>query len=99
MHFCPCTPARPTLKNAHAAVPNGERNGVIAQMGERLNGIQEVGSSILPGSTKLPNDYNALVGRPLGRPSPFSLHCNNCATFGSLRRTDLRLACTAYGRL
>ena len=26
--------------------------GVIAQMGERLNGIQEVGSSILPGSTK-----------------------------------------------
>ena len=26
-------------------------NGVIAQMGERLNGIQEVGSSILPGST------------------------------------------------
>jgi hypothetical protein len=25
--------------------------GVIAQMGERLNGIQEVGSSILPGST------------------------------------------------
>ena len=29
-------------------------------MGERLNGIQEVGSSILPGSTNSPNDYNEL---------------------------------------
>jgi hypothetical protein len=26
--------------------------GVIAQLGERLNGIQEVGGSIPPGSTK-----------------------------------------------
>ena len=29
-------------------------------MGERLNGIQEVGSSILPGSTNQPNVYNGL---------------------------------------
>jgi hypothetical protein len=29
-------------------------------MGERLNGIQEVGSSILPGSTNKPNIYNGL---------------------------------------
>jgi hypothetical protein len=29
------------------------RNGVIAQLGERLNGIQEVGGSIPPGSTKI----------------------------------------------
>ena len=35
-------------------------NGVIAQMGERLNGIQEVDGSIPSGSTKLPNDYNEL---------------------------------------
>ena len=27
--------------------------GVIAQLGERLNGIQEVGGSIPPGSTKI----------------------------------------------
>ncbi len=27
--------------------------GAIAQLGERLNGIQEVGGSIPPGSTKL----------------------------------------------
>ena len=27
--------------------------GAIAQLGERLHGMQEVGSSILPGSTKL----------------------------------------------
>ena len=26
-------------------------NGAIAQLGERVNGIHEVGSSILPGST------------------------------------------------
>ena len=35
-------------------------------MGERLNGIQEVGSSILPGSTNLPNDYKT-ISRPSGR--------------------------------
>ncbi len=29
-------------------------------MGERLNGIQEVGSSILPGSTNQTNVYNGL---------------------------------------
>jgi hypothetical protein len=36
-------------------------DGVIAQLGERLNGIQEVGGSIPPGSTKEPNDYNDLL--------------------------------------
>ena len=31
---------------------NGEKiNGAVAQLGARLNGIQEVGSSILPSST------------------------------------------------
>jgi hypothetical protein len=35
-------------------------------MGERLNGIQEVGSSILPGSTNLPNDTKT-ISRPSGR--------------------------------
>ena len=33
--------------------PQGRR-GAIAQLGERLNGIQEVGGSIPPGSTKYP---------------------------------------------
>ena len=31
-----------------------EWQGVIAQLGERLNGIQEVGGSIPPGSTNIP---------------------------------------------
>ena len=31
----------------------GSKRGAIAQLGERLNGIQEVGGSIPPGSTKL----------------------------------------------
>ena len=30
--------------------------GAIAQLGERLNGIQEVGGSIPPGSTKHPRN-------------------------------------------
>ena len=52
--FPPCTPRRATLDTRHRG-GNGVMllsGGVIAQMGERLNGIQEVGSSILPGSTK-----------------------------------------------
>ena len=35
--------------------------GAIAQLGERLNGIQEVGGSTPPGSTK---QNNALAGKP-----------------------------------
>ena len=37
-------------------------DGAIAQLGERLNGIQEVGGSIPPGSTITP--VNALIMRP-----------------------------------
>ena len=36
-----------TLRHAH----NFETAGVIAQLGERFNGIEEVGGSIPPGST------------------------------------------------
>ncbi len=32
--------------------------GAVAQMGERLNGIQEAGGSIPPSSTNLKNYYN-----------------------------------------
>ncbi len=35
--------------------------GAIAQLGERLNGIQEVGGSTPPGSTKFPLDGEALA--------------------------------------
>jgi hypothetical protein len=35
-------------------------------MGERLNGIQEVGSSILPGSTNLPNARMKPADRKIG---------------------------------
>jgi hypothetical protein len=45
------------------------KNGAVAQLGERMNGIHEVRGSIPLGST---NIYNEL-GRPLGRPK--SLVC------------------------
>jgi hypothetical protein len=35
-------------------------HGAIAQMGERLHGMQEVGGSIPPGSTKLSYNNNVL---------------------------------------
>ncbi len=38
--------------------------GVIAQLGERLNGIQEVGGSIPPGSTKFTLSTGALLQNP-----------------------------------
>jgi hypothetical protein len=37
--------------------------GAIAQMGERVNGIHEVGGSIPPGSTNL-RRFAATVGKP-----------------------------------
>ena len=39
------------------------RQGAIAQLGERLNGIQEVGGSIPPGSTKNSQSFTTLVSR------------------------------------
>src|SRR5260370_38248210 len=41
-------------------VPKTVRNGAIAQLGERLNGIQEVGGTTPPGSTSFANKINAL---------------------------------------
>ena len=37
------------------------RIGAIAQLGERVNGIHEVGSSILPGSTTITKADQGLV--------------------------------------
>jgi hypothetical protein len=34
--------------------------GAIAQLGERVNGIHEVGGSIPPGSTKFPNNFTEM---------------------------------------
>jgi hypothetical protein len=44
------------MKAAGPTQRAGQRKkfGVIAQLGERFNGIEEVGGSIPPGSTKLP---------------------------------------------
>jgi hypothetical protein len=39
-----------------------EWQGVIAQLGERLNGIQEVGGSIPPGSTILLRERTERAG-------------------------------------
>ena len=47
--------------------PQGRR-GAIAQLGERLNGIQEVGGSIPPGSTKSP--HRILTGSAIVRLLP-----------------------------
>ena len=38
------------------------RGGAIAQLGERLNGIQEVGGSIPPGSTTYSPDFIDIAG-------------------------------------
>ena len=40
-------------------------NGAIAQMGERVNGIHEVGGSIPPGSTSLRSLRELRLGKPL----------------------------------
>jgi len=53
VHFSSCSPLRNRLNTAtRRGKPGRTSGGVIAQMGERLNGIQEVGGSIPPGSTK-----------------------------------------------
>jgi hypothetical protein len=38
--------------------------GAIAQLGERLHGMQEVGGSIPPGSTKKINHFRATTSLP-----------------------------------
>jgi hypothetical protein len=50
--FSACAPPPvPIITPLFRSTAEYRSGGVIAQMGERLNGIQEVGSSILPGST------------------------------------------------
>ena len=75
LRFFACTPPRLPLHTAHDApsvvmVEPGRRaahrNGVIAQMGERLNGIQEVDGSIPSGSTKQTNDLGENAPRRCG---------------------------------
>ena len=49
---------------------NSERDfGVIAQLGERYNGIVEVGGSIPPGSTRTVKDVEAVLSQ-----RPFCLY-------------------------
>ena len=52
------------VRETHGS-PNAVRNGAIAQLGERLNGIQEVGGSTPPGSTKT---CRRMFARPLKNP-------------------------------
>ncbi|MDB5659225.1 MAG: hypothetical protein JWS10_1840 [Cypionkella sp.] len=61
LHFSTCTPSRPPLNSGDEDTRRAQRrdkDGAIAQMGERLNGIQEVMSSILIGSTKQIKDLH-----------------------------------------
>ena len=50
--FFTCAPPRPLLNSLGNRVCIAPNIGVIAQLGERLNGIQEVRGSIPRGSTK-----------------------------------------------
>ena len=52
-HFLGMHPASLTLtgKRRERTFPPSQMNGAIAQLGERYNGIVEVGGSIPPGST------------------------------------------------
>ena len=50
-HF-PCSALPKGLSSGYVKADAGPPKGAIAQLGERLNGIQEVGGSIPPGSTK-----------------------------------------------
>ena len=56
--------------------------GAIAQLGERLNGIQEVGGSIPPGSTKTISDQRCLSSRRF----------NTAFSFGCIVLRDCRIA-------
>ena len=49
--------------------PDLLENGAIAQLGERLHGMQEVGGSIPPGSTILPSleDHFSMIMSPSSR--------------------------------
>ena len=47
-------PAILSLNSPRTPRNNGALIGAIAQMGERLHGMQEVGGSIPPGSTNTP---------------------------------------------
>jgi hypothetical protein len=49
----------PLIKVSRVAIPPASSVGAVAQLGERLNGIQEVRGSIPLGST---NDFNRLDG-------------------------------------
>ena len=44
--------------------PRGSSKGAIAQLGERLHGMQEVGGSIPPGSTSLRWLRQLRLGKP-----------------------------------
>jgi hypothetical protein len=53
--------------NAAARKGRFDLGGAIAQLGERLNGIQKVSGSIPLGSTKSPLKILLICGVPLGR--------------------------------
>ncbi len=79
-HRAPCASSSASVRhpNARERPPAGDTPrsfavlacappaiGAVAQLGERLNGIQEVGSSILPSSTKKVRNGSFLVNRRL----------------------------------
>ena len=60
-----------------------EIHGAIAQLGERYNGIVEVGSSILPGSTSSQiKSFLFLPGFPVRKSGPISLRCDQGSDTG-----------------
>ncbi len=64
--------------------------GVIAQLGERFNGIEEVGGSIPPGSTTYSHDFLATLA--LFKPLPlFNGLCDNRASLAHYFEVSERL--------
>jgi hypothetical protein len=68
--------AGPPESRTDMRVPNSAcEDGAIAQLGERLNGIQEVGGSTPPGSTKrVVNRVANRVTSPGGESGPSVVH-------------------------
>ncbi|MEA2731020.1 MAG: hypothetical protein QOF70_5495 [Acetobacteraceae bacterium] len=60
----------PLIPRNDVAIPPASPVGAVAQLGERLNGIQEVRGSIPLGSTIIPTGFNLTehFGRRLHRP-------------------------------
>ncbi len=90
------SPARPTFRPLGQQTPGIKDQGAIAQLGERLNGIQEVGGSIPPGSTKFPLKVMVSVPAVAGT-TIASCRCVSAFAFVKARQLKLPNAAPKLG--